>query len=53
MAHMQENTGAANVAFTPGELTELNTAVRGIEVHGERLPAFVLALSGVEAPAKQ
>lgn len=52
MPHMLENSGAVAVRFTPAELTELNTAVRAIEVKGERPPAFVLSLSGVEAPPK-
>jgi aryl-alcohol dehydrogenase-like predicted oxidoreductase len=50
MDHMVENTGAAAVRFTPAELTELNTAVRAIEVRGARLPEQVLVFSGVEAP---
>jgi len=53
MAHMLENTGAADVRFTSSELAELNAAVRAIEVHGERLPEQVLVFSGVEAPPKQ
>jgi aryl-alcohol dehydrogenase-like predicted oxidoreductase len=53
MTHMLENSGAAAVRFTPAELTELNTAVRAIEIKGQRLPDFVLAFSGVEAPPKQ
>ncbi|RYG63930.1 aldo/keto reductase [bacterium] len=53
MAHMIENTGAATVAFTAAELTELNAAVRAIEVRGQRLPDAVLAFSGVEAPPKK
>jgi aryl-alcohol dehydrogenase-like predicted oxidoreductase len=52
MAHMLENSGAAAVRFTPTELTELNMAVRAIDVKGQRLPDFVLAFSGVEAPSK-
>lgn len=52
MAHMLENSGAAAVRFTSNEISELNSAVRAIEVRGERLPAPVLALSGVEAPPK-
>lgn len=52
MAHMLENSGAATVRFTPSEISELNSAVRAIEVHGERLPAAVLAFSGVEAPPR-
>ena len=53
MAHMVENSGAAGVRFTPAELTELNSAVRAIEIRGQRLPDAVLVFSGVEAPAKK
>ena len=53
MAHMVENNGADKVKFTPSELTELNSAVRAIEIRGQRLPSGVLALSGVEAPPKK
>lgn len=53
MAHMIENTGATAVLFTPAELSELNAAVSAIEVQGARLPAGVLAMSGVEAPPKK
>jgi aryl-alcohol dehydrogenase-like predicted oxidoreductase len=52
MAHMQENAGAADLRFTDTELTELNAAVRAIEVQGARLPQAVLDFSGVEAPPK-
>jgi aryl-alcohol dehydrogenase-like predicted oxidoreductase len=52
MAHMVENRGAAGVRFTPSEISELNSAVRAIEVKGQRLPDAVLAFSGVEAPIK-
>ena len=53
MAHMVENTGAAGVRFTPAEISELNSAVRAIEVKGQRLPDAVLVFSGVEAPPKK
>lgn len=53
MAHMVENTGAADVRFTAAELAELNAAVRALEVRGQRLPDAVLAYSGVEAPPKR
>jgi aryl-alcohol dehydrogenase-like predicted oxidoreductase len=53
MAHMLENAGAADVRFTPAELTELNAAVRAIEIRGQRLPDQVLVFSGVEAPPKR
>lgn len=50
MAHMLDNIGAEGVRFTPAELTALNKQVAAISVKGERLPANVLAFSGVEAP---
>jgi aryl-alcohol dehydrogenase-like predicted oxidoreductase len=53
MAHMLENTGAAEVRFTSTELAELNAAVSTIEIRGARLPDMVLALSGVEAAPKK
>lgn len=53
MAHMVENTGAAEVRFTSTELAELNADVSAIEVRGARLPDMVLALSGVEAAPKK
>lgn len=53
MQHMIENSAADNIKFTSSEITELNTAVRAIEVKGERLPAGVLAFSGVEAPMRK
>ncbi|MFT3997081.1 MAG: aldo/keto reductase [Asticcacaulis sp.] len=52
MAHMLENTSAANIRFTADELRELNTAVAAIEVQGARLPEAVQRFSGVEAPEK-
>jgi aryl-alcohol dehydrogenase-like predicted oxidoreductase len=53
MAHMLENSGAAGIRFTGDELTDLNSAVRAIEIRGQRLPDAVLAFSGVEAPLKK
>lgn len=53
MAHMLENSGAAGIRFTPDELTELDSAVRAIEIRGQRLPDAVLVFSGVEAPSKK
>ena len=49
MQHMQENTGAAAVRFTPAEAADLDRAVRAIQVQGARLPDAVLAYSEVEA----
>ena len=53
MAHMLQNIGADAVRFTPAEISELNAAVRGIEVRGQRLPDAVLVFSGVEASLKK
>jgi aryl-alcohol dehydrogenase-like predicted oxidoreductase len=53
MAHMLQNNGASAVRFTPGEIAELDGAVRAIEVRGQRLPDAVLVFSGVEAPPKR
>jgi len=53
MAHMLENTGAAQIHFTPDELNKFNSELSAIKIEGERLPQFVLALSGVEAPVKK
>ena len=53
MQHMVENSGAAGIRFMPSEISELNSAVRAIEVKGQRLPDAVLVFSGVEAPMKK
>ncbi|MGD9561223.1 MAG: aldo/keto reductase [Pyrinomonadaceae bacterium] len=53
MAHMIENSDSGNVKFTSAEIAELNTAVRAIDVKGQRLPSGVLGFSGVEAPPKK
>lgn len=53
MPHLLDNLGADSVRFTPAEVRELNSSVGCVPIHGARLPAGVLGLSGVEAPAKQ
>lgn len=53
MAHMLENSGAGGVKFTTDELGAFNGELNNIQIQGERLPAGVLALSGVEAPIKK
>jgi aryl-alcohol dehydrogenase-like predicted oxidoreductase len=53
MAHMLENNGAEDIRFTLDELKEFNNQVDAIKIMGERLPAVVLAFSGVEAPLKK
>jgi aryl-alcohol dehydrogenase-like predicted oxidoreductase len=53
VAHMQENLGAASVAFNASELQQLNAAVRAVRIQGDRLPPPVMALSGVEAAPRR
>ena len=53
VAHMLHNNGASAVQFSAAELAELNAAVQGIEVRGQRLPDAVLVHSGREAPPKR
>jgi len=53
MAHMIENSGADSIKFTSGQIAEFNSAVRSIEIKGQRLPDAVLAFSGVEAAPKK
>ncbi|MFO1267582.1 MAG: aldo/keto reductase [Rubrivivax sp.] len=50
--HMEENAGAAAVTISADELRQLNAAVASVAIQGERLPAAVLRMSGVEAPPK-
>ena len=53
IAHLKENLGEAAITFTGEELRDLNAAVAAIHIQGDRLPAGVLQMSGVEAPPKQ
>jgi aryl-alcohol dehydrogenase-like predicted oxidoreductase len=53
MPHLLDNLGADAVRLTPEDIRELNGALARIPISGARLPAGVLRLSGVEAPAKQ
>lgn len=53
MSHMLQNIGADNVKFTKAELMEFNIQLDTIPIVGERLPAFIQAMSGVEAPLKK
>ncbi|MEU5883045.1 aldo/keto reductase [Spirillospora sp. NPDC047279] len=49
-SHLLENIGTEEVTFTGDELQQFTTALNAIEIQGERLPAPVLAQTGVEAP---
>jgi aryl-alcohol dehydrogenase-like predicted oxidoreductase len=53
MAHMKENVSGNKVKFTSDELQEFTKQLNAIQITGERLPAGVLAMSGVEAPDKK
>ncbi len=50
VAHMEENLGAAAIAFTADEIRQLNAAVAAVNIQGARLPPAVMQMSGVEAP---
>ncbi len=52
IAHMEENIQAATIRFTGDELAQLNSAVAAVRILGDRLPAAVLQMSGVEAPLR-
>lgn len=51
--HMLENLGSDDVRFTPDEYKEFTAELNNVKIEGARLPAFVLSLSGVEAPEKK
>lgn len=53
MAHMLENTAAADVKFTPNELKQFNQDLSAISIKGMRLPQATLNFSDVEAPSKK
>lgn len=49
-SHLLENIGSEEVTFTGDELRQFTAALNAIRIRGERLPAPVLAATGVEAP---
>ena len=53
MAHMLENTASCNIKFTAEELATFTQQLDSIEIVGERLPAGILRLSGLESPEKK
>jgi aryl-alcohol dehydrogenase-like predicted oxidoreductase len=53
MPHLLDNLGGGAVRFTPEEVRELNGALARVPIHGARLSAGLLRLSGVEAAPKQ
>ncbi|SDE02637.1 Aldo/keto reductase family protein [Riemerella columbipharyngis] len=53
MAHMLENTASEAFVFTDSELEAFNSELSEIQIFGERLPAPILRLSGVDAPPKK
>lgn len=44
---LEENLGAMEVSLTAADLAEIETALSGIEVKGERLPEAVLKMTGL------
>lgn len=53
MAHLMENIGANNVKLSSTEWEAFNDELYTIQISGERFPAYVQAISGVEAPLKK
>jgi len=53
VAHLEENVGAATIAFSAAELAELDAGIAAIPIRGARLSPPVLAATGVEAPPKR
>jgi aryl-alcohol dehydrogenase-like predicted oxidoreductase len=53
MAHMLENSAAANVKFSKDDWQQFNQELNAITISGDRLPEFVLQFSKVEAPLKK
>ena len=51
-AHLLEDIAAEDATFSASELTEFTAALDALTVHGARLPEMVMAMSGVEAPAR-
>ena len=52
VAHLEENVDAASIVLSESELKEFDSAIAAIAIKGERLPAPVLAATGIEAPPK-
>ena len=52
ISHLLENLGAEEVAFAGTELQEFTTALAAVTVQGARVPAQILAQTGVEAPPR-
>jgi aryl-alcohol dehydrogenase-like predicted oxidoreductase len=50
--HLLENLGAEEVTFSDAQLRELDAALAGITIQGDRLPAAALAMTGIEAPSR-
>jgi aryl-alcohol dehydrogenase-like predicted oxidoreductase len=53
MPHLMDNVGADAVRLTPADVRELNASLARVPIHGARLSAGLLRLSGVEAAPKQ
>jgi aryl-alcohol dehydrogenase-like predicted oxidoreductase len=53
MAHLIDNIGADSVNFSTTELQDFTKELNTIEIFGERFPASVQAISGIDAPLKK
>lgn len=53
MAHMKQNIEAGDVKLSNEEWSRFTAELKSIQIVGERLPAFVLQFSKVEAPDRK
>ncbi len=47
LSRVEENVGGADLELTDADLSEIDTALSKIKVHGERLPEAVLKMTGL------
>jgi aryl-alcohol dehydrogenase-like predicted oxidoreductase len=50
---LEENIGVAKVELTQADLTEIATALAGLEVEGDRYAPAAKAMAGIDAPEKE
>ncbi|MEZ2128689.1 MULTISPECIES: aldo/keto reductase [unclassified Sinorhizobium] len=53
IAHMEQNVGAASVAFTADELKEINSDVASVKIAGARLPKEEEHMVGADTPPRK
>lgn len=53
LSRLEENLGAAALALSPAELAEIQAALAGLQVEGDRYTPAAQAMAGVESPEKE